>query len=185
MSILVTLLVALSLAFDAFAVSVSCGISAKQTRVSSALMIAGFFGVFQSGMPLAGWAAGSVFEPVVASVDHWIAFVLLCSIGIHMIFEATRPEGKQHFRDVLDLRILLLLSVATSIDALVAGFSFAFIQVEVIRTVVIIGMVTFLLSSIGYYIGENLGHFFRDKVRFLGGLILIGIGVRILVEHLS
>lgn len=184
MSVLTTLLLALSLAFDAFAVSVSCGVSAKRTRVSNPFMIAGFFGAFQSGMPLAGWAVGSVLEPVVASVDHWIAFVLLCSIGIHMIYEAARPEGKQHFRDV-DLRILLLLSVATSIDALIAGFSFAFIQVEIIRTVVMIGLVTFLLSYIGYNIGDNLGHFFRDKVRFLGGLILIGIGVKILVEHLT
>jgi len=184
MNIFVTLLLAIGLAFDAFAVSVSCGISARQTRISNALIVAGFFGLFQSAMPIVGWAVGSVFENIVAGIDHWVAFVLLSSIGIHMIYESARPEGKQASINILDLRVLLLLSVATSIDALVAGFSFAFIQIEVIRTVAVIGLVTFILSVIGYHIGENLGHFFRNKVRFLGGIILIGIGVKMLVEHL-
>ncbi|UCF71708.1 MAG: manganese efflux pump [candidate division WOR-3 bacterium] len=185
MNLTVSLLLALSLAFDAFAVSVSCGIAAKDSKTSGALMVAGFFGAFQFGMPLVGWVIGSVFEPIVASVDHWFAFVLLCSIGIHMIFEAAKPERRQHHVPSLNIRVLSILAVATSIDALVAGFGFAFMRVAILQTVATIGVVTFVLSAIGYYIGDSVGSFFKDKVRFLGGVILIGIGVKILIEHLS
>jgi putative Mn2+ efflux pump MntP len=184
MSILVTLLLAIGLAFDALAVSVSCGLSARHVRISDALVVGGFFGLFQSVMPVIGWAIGSVFGNTLTGIDHWVAFVLLGSIGVHMIYEAARPEREPQGVSVLHLRILFLLSVATSIDALVAGFSFAFLRVEVMRTVAIIGFVTFILSVVGYFIGENLGHFFRNKVRFLGGIILICIGVKVLVEHL-
>ncbi len=185
MNLAVSLLLALGLAFDAFAVSVSCGMAAQDSKTPGALMVAGFFGAFQFGMPLVGWVLGSVFEPFVASVDHWFAFVLLCLIGIHMIVEAAKPERKQHPVPSLNIRVLSILAVATSIDALVAGFSLAFMRVAILQIVVTIGVVTFTLSAIGYYIGDNLGKFLRDKVRFLGGVILIVIGVKILIEHLS
>lgn len=184
MSICVTLLLALGLALDAFAVAVSSGLSAKRMRTVDAFRVAAFFGIFQSLMPVIGWATGSFVEHALSAVDHWIAFGLLAAIGLHMIYESVRPEGGQR-SDITRLRVLLLLSVATSLDALIAGFSFAFIEIEVLRTVVAIGSVTFLLSFSGYHIGRGLGHFFKNRVRFLGGVILIAIGVKILIEHIA
>lgn len=184
MSLIVTLMLALGLALDAFAVAVSSGLSATRPRALDALRVAAFFGIFQSLMPFIGWATGSFVQDALSAVDHWIAFVLLAAIGMHMIYEALRPEGERRAPGVLRLRILLLLSIATSIDALVAGFSFAFIEIDVARTLVAIGAVTFLLSFVGYHIGRGLGHFFENRVRVLGGVILIAIGARILIEHL-
>ena len=184
MNFFMTLLLALGLAFDAFAVSISCGMASRAQRLSGALMVGGFFGIFQLAMPLVGWAVGSVFEPIMAGVDHWVAFILLGAIGAHMLIESAKPEHERRYFNFLDLRVLLLLSVATSIDALAAGFSFALLKVDAVRAVTVIGVVTFLLSFAGYYIGDRLGSFFQNKVRILGGLILIGIGVRILIAHL-
>lgn len=184
MTFLVSLLLALGLALDAFAVAVSSGLGAERMRTRDALRVAVFFGVFQSLMPVIGWTTGRFVEGALCAVDHWIAFVLLAAIGLHMIYEALRPEGEQRPRAILRLRVLLLLAVATSIDALVAGFSFAFIEIDIAWTVVTIGTVTFLLSFIGYHIGRGLGHFFENRVRFLGGVILIAIGAKILIEHL-
>lgn len=184
MNFVVTSFLALALALDAFAVSVSSGFSTTRVRTSDAFRVAAFFGVFQLVMPLIGWATGAALEYALSGVDHWIAFVLLGAIGLHMIYESAKPERKQRNFDILRWRVLILLSVATSIDALIAGFSFAFIEVDIMQTVIAIGTVTFLLSFAGYHVGVSLGRFFRNKVRFLGGLILIAIGVKTLLEHM-
>ncbi len=184
MNIYVTFLMAIGLALDAFAVAVSSGIVAVQVRARHALKIGVFFGLFQAGMPLIGWAAGSIFRNIINGIDHWVSFVLLCFIGLHMIYESLQSESQRPGTNPLDFQILLLLSVATSIDALAAGVSFALLDVAIVRTVIIIGTVTFLLSFVGYYLGDKLGVFFKARIRVIGGIMLILIGVKILIEHL-
>lgn len=179
-----TFLMALGLALDAFSVAVVGGVVVKKPRLRHAVMIALFFGAFQAVMPVIGWAAGSLLTDFITGVDHWIAFLLLCLIGFHMIYESLKPIYKRNSYNPLNIRILLLLSVATSIDALAAGISFAFMEIAIIRSALIIGIVTFALSFTGYYIGDRIGRSFGNKVRILGGIILIGIGLKILIEHL-
>lgn len=185
MSILTTLILAFGLALDAFAVAVAAGTTSSKPRAKQAFTIAGFFGVFQALMPLAGWSAGSWLENYIADYDHWVAFLLLCLIGLHMIYESLRQDRTKPGIDASNFVVLLLLSIATSIDALAAGISFAFLDVAIARTVVIIGIVTFFLSLIGFHLGDRMGHFFEKRVRMIGGLILIAVGTKILVEHLS
>jgi len=179
-----TLLLALGLALDAFAVSVTCGISARHPKAGYALRIGALFGVFQTVMPLIGWQTGSLVGDFIAGIDHWVAFILLVAVGIHMIYESFASTRGGNEIDPADIRILLVLSVATSIDALAAGISFAFFDVAVLHTVFVIGIVTFCLSFIGYYLGKRIGLLFEKRVRILGGIILISIGVKILLEHL-
>jgi len=184
MTIFVTILIALGLALDAFAIAVTGGMLAKRTELVQSFRIAGFFGLFQAFMPVIGWAAGSVLEDYITGFDHWVAFALLSLVGTHMIYESLKPEHTQRAFDFFKIRILLLLALATSIDALAAGIGFAFMDVNIIRTVSIIGGVTFSLSFVGYRIGNRIGSVFGDKVRILGGIILIGIGLKTLIEHL-
>jgi len=175
---------AIGLALDAFAVAISSGIVATRVRLRHALRIGIFFGFFQAGMPLIGWAAGSLFRNIISGIDHWVSFILLCFIGLHMIYESLQTESQRSGTNPLDFHILLLLSIATSIDALAAGVSLALLDAAILRTVLIIGAVTFLLSFIGYYLGDKLGIFFKARIRVVGGLMLILIGVKILIEHL-
>lgn len=184
MNFLTTLFIALGLALDAFAVAITLGITSSKPKLQDALTIAGFFGFFQAVMPLIGWSAGSLPENYIVTTDHWIAFTLLCLVGLHMIYESTREKSRRRDIDPFNIYVLLLLSVAESIDALAAGISFAFLDVAIVRTVLIIGCVTFLLSFVGYLIGDRVGRFLGKRVRVIGGIILIAIGVRILVEHL-
>jgi putative Mn2+ efflux pump MntP len=184
MNIYVTFFMAIGLALDAFAVAVSIGIVGARVRLMHALKISVFFGFFQAGMPLMGWAAGSLFSNIITGIDHWVSFILLCFIGLHMIYESLQTESQRSSTDPLDFHILLLLSVATSIDALAAGISLALLDVAILRTILIIGTVTFLLSFIGYYLGDKLGVFFKTRIKVVGGVMLILIGVKILVEHL-
>lgn len=184
MSLLMTLLIAISLALDAFAVAVTCGIKVKKARLKHALTIGLFFGSFQGIMPILGWLGGSTFRNFIAGIDHWVAFSLLFLIGIHMIYESMKVEHKKRDIYALGLGVLLLLSLATSIDALAVGVGFAFLDVAILRTGLIIGVVTFFLTFFGYYVGRRLGVFLENRVRILGGMILISIGVKILVEHL-
>lgn len=179
-----TLLLALGLALDAFAVSVAFGISARHPAPGHALRIGALFGIFQAVMPLIGWQTGSLVGDFMAGIDHWVAFALLSAVGIHMIYESSRSSDRRNEIDPADIRILLVLSVATSIDALAAGISFAFFDVAILRTVLVIGIITFCLSFIGYYLGKRIGHVFEKRMRILGGIILISIGVKILLEHL-
>jgi putative Mn2+ efflux pump MntP len=143
-----------------------------------------FFGGFQAGMPVIGWAAGSLFKNAISGIDHWISFVLLCFIGLHMVYESLNTGPQRPGVNPLDTHVLVLLSIATSVDALAAGVSFAFLSVAIVRTALIIGIVTFLLSFAGYYLGDRLGAFFKKRIRIIGGIILVLIGVKILLEHI-
>lgn len=135
-------------------------------------------------MPVIGWLAGLSLRTIISSLDHWIAFGLLFFVGCKMIYESLKLEPGQRTINPLDVSILLMLSIATSIDALAVGVSFAFLKVSIATPVIIIGMVTFILSFTVVYIGDKLGHFFEKRIEIAGGLILIGIGIKILVEHL-
>jgi len=176
--------VAFGLAMDAFAVSITSGITIKHLRINHALRIAFFFGSFQAVMPVIGWLAGLSLRDFIADVDHWVAFGLLGFVGCKMIYEAIKMEAGENGIDPLNIYVLLMLSVATSIDALAVGVSFAFLKISIVTPIIVIGGVTFLLSYLGTYVGNRLGHFFERKIEILGGLILIGIGTKILVEHL-
>ena len=184
MNIFVTAFIALGLALDAFAVAVSSGIVAPRVRCRHALKVGMFFGGFQAGMPVIGWAAGSLFKNAISGIDHWISFVLLCIIGLHMVYESLHTDPQRSGVNPLDTHVLVLLSIATSVDALAAGVSFAFLSVAIVRTALIIGTITFLLSFVGYYVGDRLGAFFKKRIRIIGGIILVLIGVKILFEHI-
>ena len=185
MNTLTIFIIALGLAMDAFAVSITSGIAIKRLRIGYALRIAFFFGAFQAIMPLIGWFAGIGMRDLISAIDHWIAFTLLLIVGCKMIYESTVMDDEKDERDPLNLYVLVILSVATSIDALAVGLSLSFINVAIIAPAVIIGIVTFLLSFLGVYIGDRFGHFFESRIEILGGLILIGIGTRILIEHMA
>jgi len=177
-------LIALALAMDAFAVSIASGFAIQKLRMRHALAMAGSFGVFQAVMPLLGWLGGLRLRNLVAGVDHWVAFGLLAFIGAKMIYEAFQIESAENKTNPWDVHVLLMLSVATSLDAFATGFGFALLNVGIVTPILIIGAVTFVTSFAGCWIGEKGGHFFEKKIEVLGGLILIGIGVKILVDHL-
>ncbi len=181
MDLLSILLISLSLAMDATTVAATLGAAGVRSR--SALLIAIFFGGFQFLMPLAGWFGGTGLETFISGFDHWIAFGLLVLVGGRMIYESFRPQREKKI-DVQNLGVLLLLSLATSIDALAVGVSLAFLKTPILRPAIIIGIVTFGLSLAGVYLGKTIRRFLRGKMELIGGLILIGIGIRILIEHL-
>ena len=183
MDILTVTLIAVGLAMDAFAVSIARGISTEKRKQKNALVIASFFGAFQMAMPLIGWFAGTELEVLITGIDHWIAFGLLVMIGSKMIYDSSRKEGSRS-ENTLSLRALLILSTATSIDALMVGLSFAFLQTDILMPIVVIGIVTFSLSYLGFLFGNVVGGFFGNKIKAVGGIILIAIGIRILLEHL-
>lgn len=183
MSFFAILVIALGLAMDAFAVSITSGIAIKNLRMRHALLIAAAFGVFQAVMPLLGWFMGSFAGGILARYNHFVAFILLVSVGIKMIFESFKLEEEKIFNP-LSPSILLLLALATSIDALAVGFTLSLLTSGIFQPAIIIGIVTFLLSLIGVHIGAIGGHLFENKLEILGGIILIAIGFKILVEHL-
>ena len=185
MDMITITLVAFGLAMDAFAVSVSSGITIRHLRINQAVRIALFFGSFQAIMPVIGWLAGLSMRGFISHIDHWIAFGLLSFIGCKMIYEAFWMEADQREVNPLNVYVLLMLSVATSIDALAVGVSFAFLKISIATPVLVIGIVTFLLSYLGVFVGNRLGHFFEKQIEVLGGFVLIGIGVKILIEHLA
>jgi putative Mn2+ efflux pump MntP len=178
------ILFAVGLAMDAFAVSIANGMNTPNNqRRKVALLTAGFFGGFQMIMPAIGWLIGRSLQSIIMAVDHWIAFGLLVFIGAKMIYDSTKKEHNQKASD-LKLYTLLVLAVATSIDALMAGLSLAFLQTSILMPIAVIGTVTFGLSFIGVYFGYNLGRFFGNRIKIAGGVVLILIGLRILLEHL-
>jgi manganese efflux pump family protein len=183
MDLLTVILIAVGLAMDAFAVSIAKGIAIERERRKSALLIAAFFGGFQMLMPAIGYFAGLSFRYVIMGIDHWIAFGLLTLIGSKIIYDSTRKENEKEDNG-LKLHSVLTLSVATSIDALMVGLSFAFLQTSVIEPILVIGIVTFSLSFTGFFFGCGLGKVFGSRIKIVGGLILIAIGLRILLEHL-
>lgn len=168
---------------DAFAVSITKGMIIDHNRRRSALLIASFFGGFQMLMLAVGWLVGQSLEEIIMGIDHWIAFGLLAFISTKMIYDSTKRETEKA-EGTLRLHSLLVLAVATSIDALMVGLSFCFLQISLLEPILLIGAVTFSLSIVGFYFGCGIGRFFGRKIIIAGGLILIAMGIRILLEHL-
>ncbi|MBN1245014.1 manganese efflux pump [Candidatus Bathyarchaeota archaeon] len=168
---------------DAFAVSIAHGMTIQNRRAATGLVMAFSFGAFQAAMPVLGWLAGLTFIELIANFDHWLAFGLLAFIGGKMIYAARTPS-KEEKETKLTAPVLLILSVATSIDALAVGLSFSLLRESITIPIIIIGVVAFLLSFAGFSFGNKLGKFFERKVQVIGGIVLIGIGIKILLEHL-
>ena len=182
-------LIAVSLSMDAFAVSVCKGLCMKRLDVRQAVVIALFFGGFQALMPLAGWALGTQFEALITPVDHWIAFVLLGIIGSKMLWDAFHEDDPEDLAcptdGKLDLRELVMRAFATSIDALAVGITFAFLRVDIAVSVGLIGVTTFVLSIVGVAVGHRFGAKYEKPATIVGGIVLILIGLKILLEHLG
>ena len=179
-------LIGVGLSMDAFAVAICKGLGMQRMRWGQGAVIGLFFGGFQALMPLAGWLLGRQFEQYITRIDHWIAFILLGFIGGKMIWDAFHgedeaPSGQNRF----DLRELLMLSVATSIDAMAVGITFAFLQVIILPAVGLIGCTTFCLSLAGVWLGCRFGSRYKNKATLAGGVILCLIGLKILLEHLG
>lgn len=177
------ILIAIALAMDSFVVSVSSGAILERLRKRDALKIALFFGFFQAMMPIVGWLIGISIIDLIAGIDHWVAFGLLGIIGIKMIHSSLKPESTKIINP-LNNYVLLLLAIATSIDALAVGLSFAFLDTSILVPVLAIGIITFILSFAGVFFGKRIGSVFGKKIGIVGGLILIGIGIKIVLEHL-
>lgn len=182
-------LMGVGLAMDAFAVSICKGLGMRKVNKKQAAVIGLFFGGFQAIMPFVGWVLGIQFESYITSVDHWIAFALLGFIGGKMIVEAVKPEDEnvevQELDAPLDIKELLILAIATSIDALAVGITFAFLDYPIVEAISIIGVVTFFISIGGVYVGNFFGNKYKNKAEFAGGLILVLLGARILLSHLG
>ncbi|MDP1876388.1 MAG: manganese efflux pump MntP family protein [Actinomycetota bacterium] len=179
------LLIAFGVSADAFAVALGKGLHMRRFRLGTAFVIAATFGAFQAAMPIAGWALGKGFEKYVAGIDHWVAFGLLVAIGGRMVWEAYSDQDRMADYDRLDVPELLLLAVATSIDALAVGISLAFLSVSILAAAAVIGITTFALSFVGILIGHRAGIRYRKPAEIAGGVILILIGVRVLLVHLG
>jgi len=177
-------LVAVALAMDAFAASVASGIAINRLHLRHALTIAAWFGAFQALMPFLGWVCGTTVRGVAGAVDHWVVLGLLTLIGGKMIVESFEIKGVEERSNPMDIYVLFMLSIATSVDAFAVGISFAILGVSIIAPIVVIGVVTFIMSFCGVWIGDRVGHFFERRIEAVAGILLIGIGVRILVLHL-
>ena len=184
MGIIEILLTSLGLAMDAFAVAVCKGLSMKKFNKKKGLIIGIYFGVFQGLMPLIGYLLGTTFQSLITSIDHWIAFILLGFIGGNMLKEGLSKECEKN-NDKVDFKTMLPLAIATSIDALAVGITFAFLKVNIVFAVLSIGIITFVMSYIGVKIGNKFGNKYEKKAQLLGGIILILIGTKILLEHLG
>lgn len=184
MGILEIIVIAIGLGMDSFAVAICKGLSMKKMDWKKAFVIGACFGIFQAVMPVIGFALGYNFENIVTNVDHWIAFILLFAIGANMIKEALDKKS-ENWDDDIKFKTMVVLSVATSIDALAIGITFAFLKVNLWLSVVIIGVIAFLLSVLGVKIGNRFGNKYEKKAEFVGGVVLILIGAKILLEHLG
>lgn len=181
-------LIGVGLSMDAFAVSVCKGLGMHKVNYGHALVIALSFGVFQGVMPLIGWALGSQFAVYVEPVDHWIAFALLAFVGGKMLWDAFHDDDESEDPDGesrLDLRELFMLAIATSIDALAVGIGFSFLQINIAEAVLVIGITTFVLSLVGVVVGNRFGARFERPAQIVGGVVLVAIGLKILLEHLG
>lgn len=167
---------------DAFAVSVCKGLSVQKVKPKHYLIVAAYFGGFQALMPLLGYLLGVRFEAMVANVDHWIAFVLLGLIGANMVRESR--AGEEKLDDSFTFSTMLILAVATSIDALAIGVTFAFLGVNIVEAIILIGITTGIISGVGLKIGNVFGSRYKSKAEMAGGIVLILMGIKILVQHL-
>lgn len=182
-------LLGVGLSMDAFAVSVCKGLGMRKLNKKQALIIGLYFGGFQALMPFVGWLLGSQFQKYITSIDHWIAFILLGFIGGKMMIEAVREWNEEEVVDVMDAPIdhknMLVLAVATSIDALAVGITFAFLETPIVEAITIIGITTMVISIAGVVVGNFFGSRYKSKAEFIGGLILVLLGLKILLEHLG
>ena len=178
------LLISIGLAMDAFAVSVCKGLAMKKMSWKKAIIIGLYFGIFQAVMPVIGYFLGTTFEKFITYVDHWVAFILLVGIGINMVKEAFNKESENR-NDNVDVKTMLVLSIATSIDALAIGITFACLKIHIVMPVITIGLITFIISVIGVKIGNQFGDKYGKKAEIMGGVILILLGIKILLEHLG
>ena len=193
MDLVSIILISIGLSMDAFAVSITNGAMINKATVSEGIRIGLFFGGFQALMPLIGWSVGIKFQRYISALDHWIALILLSIIGIKMIYDSIK-ESKEHKDEIacdysqgekrcLNNKTLTILSIATSIDALAVGVSFAFLKVSILSTITIIGTITFIICFIGVVIGKKCGELLKKRAEILGGLVLIFIGIKIFIEH--
>lgn len=184
MGMLELFLIAVGLSMDAFAVSVCKGLSVRKAEFKHSLCVGLYFGGFQALMPLIGYLLGTQFESFIVSIDHWIAFILLGFIGGNMIREALSKD-EEKLDDSFCMKTMLTLAIATSIDALAMGVTFAFLRVNIVYAVLFIGVITFVLSAIGLKVGNVFGAKYKSKAELMGGIVLILMGTKILLEHLG
>jgi len=183
MSFIVIIFIAIGLSMDSFAVSISNGLTIKNLELKKSILIATSLALFQALMPLLGWYLGSNIEQYIKEIDHWIAFSLLSFIGIKMIYES-RMEQADETKNSISFKTIIIQSIATSIDAFAVGISFAVLVSDIVLPIIIIGITTFVFSFVGLKIGKILGNKLGNSVELIGGIILIGIGFKILIEHL-
>lgn len=184
MDVIEILLISIGLAMDAFAVSICKGLYMRKMNWKKAIIIGLYFGLFQAIMPLIGYFLGNTFEDFVKNIDHWVALILLVSIGINMIKESFNKE-KETYNDSIDIKTMSILALATSIDALAVGITFACLGTNIITSVIYIGIITLILSIIGVKIGNKFGNKYEKKAQIIGGIILILLGIKIVLEHLQ
>ena len=184
MSLIELFLIAVGLSMDAFAVSICKGLSVRKAEPRHSLIVGAYFGGFQALMPAIGYVLGRQFESLITSVDHWIAFVLLGIIGGNMIREALKGE-QEELDDSFTFRTMLPLAIATSIDALAMGVTFAILQVQIVPAVLFIGVTTFVLSAVGLKVGNVFGAKYKSRAELFGGVVLVLMGIKILLEHLG
>lgn len=177
-------LIAVGLSMDAFAVSICKGLSVRKATLKQSLTVGAYFGGFQALMPTLGFLLGVQFESFIVSIDHWIAFVLLAFIGGNMIRESFSKD-EEELNAAFDFKTMLPLAIATSIDALAMGVTFAFLQVDIVPAVLFIGVTTFVLSAIGLKVGNVFGTKYKARAELFGGVVLVLMGVKILLEHLG
>jgi putative Mn2+ efflux pump MntP len=185
MSFIEILIIAVAVAMDAFAVSIASGIAIHRMKIRHSLLIGGFFGFFQGLMPVLGWLGGESIEEIIEQWDHWLAFGLLVAVGIKMIYEAWLAKEKSPDYDPLNIYWLFTLSIATSIDALAVGLTLSFVDSGIIFPILVIGAVTFVMSFVGTHVGSAFGHLLERKMEVVAGIILIGIGIKILFDHIA
>lgn len=183
MSVIELIILSIGLGMDAFAVSICKGITKQKMNWNKAVIIGLWFGFFQSFMPALGYLLGNTFESIVVKIDHWIAFALLVAIGINMIKNCFEDESEDNNDDV-SFKTMFILAIATSIDALSVGITFAFFNVNLLLAISLIGIITFTLSVLGTKVGNKFGDKFENKAKIFGGSILILLGTKILLEHL-
>lgn len=179
------LVLAVGVSMDALAVAICKGLSIQRLKLRHALIVGAWFGLFQALMPTLGWLLGSAFAQLITAIDHWVVFVLLGIIGGNMIRESLSKKDDEDCDPSLAFGAMLMLAIATSIDALAVGVSLALLNVNIIAVVLSIGLCTFLISAVGVKVGNVFGKRFKSKAEFLGGAVLILIGVKILLEHLG
>ncbi len=182
MSIISIIIIAIGLAMDAFAVSIANSCNLPKMKISEAITMSFSFGFFQAAMPIIGWLAGSTIKDYIQQIGYWIAFVLLVGIGIKMIYESFILDEDEK-KSSLSIKILFILSIATSIDALAVGISFSCLDINIYFPALIIGIITLFFSGLGIYLGKKFGHILESKMEIIGGIILILIGLKILLEH--